>query len=121
MNSNVGHDDNQTEHEFPLWRPVISLLLPIKHLATLSFTNIRLLSFSVLLSIKRSSLNKTLVMVHICVLVLNVTVVVCSAVTISVFMLVTALLQLVQFLSIYASSTSAIKCTCLQALQYFSC
>ena len=80
---NVSSGDNQTEQEFPQWRPVVSLLLLSLWLLSVLLTTV--LSFSVLLAIRKSSFNKVLAIVHAYVLVLNILVRACSAVTFSSF------------------------------------
>ena len=82
-NVSIHDDDNQTQQEFPQWRPVISLLLLGFWLLSVLLTT--LLSSSVLLAVKKSSFNKILAILHIYVLVLNILVRVCSAVTLSSF------------------------------------
>lgn len=82
---NVSSNGNQTEQEFPHWRPIISLIL--LSLWLLSVLPTTLLSSSVLIAIKKSSLNRVLALVHVNVLVLNIIVAVSSAVTNSSFML----------------------------------
>ena len=82
---NISDVDNQTESEFPHWRPVVSLLLLCLWLFSVLLAT--LLSSSVLLAIKKSSFinNKALSAVHVYVLVLNILVRVCSAMTFSSF------------------------------------
>ena len=82
---NISSDGNQTEQEFPHWSSVVSLIL--LSLWLLSVLPTTLLSSSVLLAIKKCSLNKVLASVHINVLVTNIVVNVSSAVTVSSFML----------------------------------
>ena len=67
---NVSNYDNQTEREFPHWRPVVALELLSLWLLAVSVTIP--LSFSVLVAVMVSSLNKKLGMVHVYVLVVNI-------------------------------------------------
>jgi hypothetical protein len=81
---NVSGVHNQTENEFPHWRSVVSLLLLCLWLFAVLLTT--LLSSSVLLAIKKSkNFDKVLSTVHIYVLVLNIIVRLCSAMTFSGF------------------------------------
>ena len=67
---NVSDYDNQTGREFPHWRPVVVLELLSLWLLAVSMTIP--LSFSVLVAVMVSSLNKKLGMVHVYVLVVNI-------------------------------------------------
>ena len=59
----VSDHDNQTECEFPQWRPVVSFLL--LGLWLLSGSLITALGFSVLLAVMKSSINRKLGLIHI--------------------------------------------------------
>ena len=80
---NSSDHNNQTEQEFPQWRPVVSVLLLSLWLLSVSLAT--LLSISVLLAVVMSSFNKRLGMVHVYVLVVNVLVRVCTTLTLSNF------------------------------------
>ena len=77
----VSDHDNQTERDFPQWRPVVSFLLLGLWLLSGSLTTA--LNFSVLLAVIKSSINRKLGLIHIYVLVVNIFVRVCTALAFS--------------------------------------
>ena len=84
QNTSLSDHDNQTEHEFPQWRLVVSFLLLGLWLLSGSLTTA--LSFSVLLAVMKSSINRKLGLIHIYVLVMNIFVRVCTALAFSSLM-----------------------------------
>ena len=83
---NASSGDNETQQEFPHWRPVVSLLMLSLWILSLSVLMVSLLNSSVLLAIiKNSSFNKVLATVHVYVLVLNILVRVGMAINFSIF------------------------------------
>ena len=84
QNTSLSDHDNQTEREFPQWRLVVSFLLLGLWLLSGSLTTA--LSFSVLLAVMKSSINRKLGLIHIYVLVMNIFVRVCTALAFSSLM-----------------------------------
>lgn len=80
---NASFDGNQTQQEFPQWKPIISLLVLGYWL--LSVLPTTLMNSSVLLALKKSSINKALVIVHIFMLAMNIVTKMCSAVAITTY------------------------------------
>ena len=83
QNTSLSDYDNQTEREFPQWRPVVSLLLLGIWVLLLSLTIP--LSISVILAAVRSSHNKNFSLIHGYVLVVNILARVFMAFTLSMF------------------------------------
>ena len=56
QNTSLSDHDNQTEHEFPQWRPVVSFILSSLWLMSVFLTTA--LSISVILAAMKSSFNR---------------------------------------------------------------
>ena len=81
QNTSLSDHDNQTEREFPQWRPVVSLLLLGFWILLVSLTIP--LNISVILAAVKSSFNRKLGLIHNYVLVVNILVRACTTLALS--------------------------------------
>ena len=83
QNTSLSDHDNQTEREFPQWRPVVSLILLNLWLMSVFLTTA--LSISMILAAVKSSFNRKLGLIHIYMLVMNIFIRACTALALSIF------------------------------------
>ena len=80
---NSSHDERQVDKEFSQWKSILSLVVLSYWLLLVLPTTF--MNFSVLLAVKKSSINKAMAIVHTYMLALNTFIKVCLSVTITIY------------------------------------